>query len=240
MARRQLARDSAQQALGLWRDFPVHREPRPIVLTAFTPAELDRLAREAPWRRPLQGSAVPESTLPAELRRSAIDYCHDVQTGAERPLAPIFRRDAPFATDRGRRELPAWVMYPDDRRWPWIELDPEFRREHAWWPEGLRLSLGETATLGSDGRTLTYRFIGTPSSYADYPETHVVESETAVLVHPVEVDLDGGTGVRLAYMEEREVVVRLDARLGNRVLTWGAGGPGSDTFGSPVTVLPAE
>jgi len=235
MARQQLSRDEAQQALERWHDFPVRREPRPIVLTAFDPHELGRFPPEESGCRPLEGTAVPESALPAELLQSAIDYCRDVQTGAQRPLAPIFRRDAPFATDRGRRELPAWLMYPR-----WIELDPQFRREHAWWPDDLRLYRGRTARLASDGRTLTYRFSGTPAAYADYPEAHVFESETAVLVDPVEVDLDGGTGYRLAVMRDREVVVRLDAPLGNRVLIWDAGGPGSDAFGSPVTVLPAE
>jgi hypothetical protein len=38
-------------------------------------------------------------------------------------------------------------------------------------------------------------------------------------------------------MERREVVVRLAAALGNRVLIWLAHGAGYDTCGSPRTVI---
>jgi hypothetical protein len=29
------------------------------------------------------------------------------------------------------------MMYPDDRRWPFIALDPEFSRQKTWRPENL-------------------------------------------------------------------------------------------------------
>ncbi|MEE3918664.1 hypothetical protein V2I01_09675 [Micromonospora sp. BRA006-A] len=90
--------------------------------------------------------------------------------------------------------------------------------------------------LAHDGRTLTFRFIGTPAQYADYPDAEVFETDTAVLVEPVEVARDGN-GYRLDYAEEREVVVRLAAPLGNRVLVGVGHGPGTTTFGLPITVL---
>ncbi|MFJ5665782.1 hypothetical protein ACIQAR_08820 [Micromonospora chalcea] len=228
--------ERARQALALWDDFPVHREPRPIVLTEMGVAALDRLKADTEWRALFDGPGVSEADLPPEIAPDAIDYCRDVQSGAQRPLARIIRAHGPFATDRGVRELPAWMMYPDDRRWPFIAMDPDVKRRMTWRPSGLAAVHHEEAVLADDGRTLTYRFTGTPRQYADYPHAEVFETDTAVLVTPVEVDLDGD-GIRLDYAEEREVVVRLAAPLGNRVLIHTGHGPGTPTFGSPITVL---
>jgi len=229
--------EDVQQALAKWQGFPVRQEPRPIVLTSLGPIVLDRLAADPRWRAVFDGPAVPESELPPELVPAAIDYCRNVQTGAPRPLAPVVRGSGPFGTDRGLRELPAWMMYPDDRRWPFVALDPQFERERTWWPTGLVDSGSEDSVLADDGRTLTYRFMGTPAPYADYPRADVFETDTAVFVEPVEVPLDGPDSIRLAYAEEREVVVRLAAPLGNRVLVWAAHGAGYDTCGAPRTVI---
>lgn len=128
------------------------------------------------------------------------------------------------------------MMYPDDRRWPFIALDPEFERRMTWWPQGLHPYGDEVSTIADDGQTLTYRFMGTPREYAAYPHAEVYETETAVLVEPEEVSLDSPGNIRLPYAEPREVVVHLTAPLGNRVLIWTARGPGSDTFGAPRTV----
>jgi hypothetical protein len=50
------------------------------------------------------------------------------------------------------------MMYPDDRRWPFIVLDPEFSRQMTWRPENLsEWATTEESELAPDGRTLTYR-----------------------------------------------------------------------------------
>ncbi|MEU6075432.1 hypothetical protein [Micromonospora sp. NPDC047074] len=229
--------EQARQALAKWEGFPVHRAPRPVVLTEMGVLALDRLAADTRWRALFDGPDVPASEMPPEIAPAAAKYCRNVQTGAPGPLARLIRANGPFATDRGLRELPAWMMYPENRRWPFIALDPDFARRMTWWPQGLRASGNEESLLADDGRTLTYRFTGTPRAYADYPDAEVFETDTAVLVEPVEVPLDGPGGIRLAYAEEREVVVRLAAPLGNRVLVWLAHGAGSDTCGAPRTVL---
>lgn len=229
--------EHVRQALARWDGFPVDREPRPVVLTDFGALELDRIAGDERWRTVFDGRAVPESELPPELLPAAIDYCHDVRTEDERPLARIVRGDGPFATDRGPRELPAWMMFPGNRRWPFVGLDPEFERRWAWRPEGLRAYREEDSALAADGVTLTYRFAGTPATYADYPRADVFETATAVLVAPVEVAHDGPEGVRAQFVEPREVVVRLSAPLGNRVLVWAPHGAGADTCGAPRVVI---
>ncbi len=229
--------EQVRQALARWDAFPVRRQPRPIVLTTMSVIALDRLKADARWRTLFDGPGVAESELPPEILPAAIDYCRDVQTGEPKPLARLVRADGPFATDRGLRELPAWMMYPARRRWPFIALDPDFQRRMTWCPPGLTVTGHPESVLGDDHRTLTYRFTGTPRQYADYPCAEVFETETAVFVKPVEVPLDGPDGVRLAYAEEREVVVRLAAPLGNRALICLGHGPGSATFGSPVAVV---
>jgi hypothetical protein len=224
--------------LARWEGFPVDREPRPVVLTEFSAPEHDAISRDPRWQAVFDGPAVPESELPPELRSAAADFCRDVHTGEQRPLARIVRGDGPFATDRGIQELPAWMMFPGDRRWPFVALDPGFRRRHTWWPEGLRLAYhGRQSTLAADGRTLTYRFIGTPAGYAKIPRADVFETGTAVLVRPVVVKRDSRGRMWTDHLETREVVVRLDAPLGNRVLVWQAHGAGRDTCGTPCAVV---
>lgn len=228
--------EHVRQALARWKDFPVHQEPRPIIVTDLGIAGSERLREDERWRAQFDGPAEPGIELPPEILPAATRYCRDVHTGAERPLARVIRADGPFGTDRGVRELPAWMMYPRDRRWPFIALDPEFGRRRTWWPAGLRNCGDDPSTLADDGRTLTYRFTGTLSAYAAYPDARVFETGTAVLVEPVEVDLDPG-GYRVDIAEQREVVVRLAAPLGNRVLVGVGGGAGQETCGAPRTVL---
>ena len=202
------------------------------MLTAFGALELDRIAEE--WRN---APPVPEDELPPELRAAAVDYCHDVRTGEERPLAPIMRGDGPFATDRGPMDLPAWMMFPGNRRWPFVGLDPEFRRRSVWAPDGLAGYQELTSTLAADGVTLTYRFRGTPAEFAGYPRADLYETRAAVCVEPVEVAHDGPNGVRTQNVEARAVVVRLTAPLGNRVLVSAHRGAGDDTCGAARAVV---
>ncbi|WP_205718373.1 hypothetical protein [Actinomadura sp. WMMA1423] len=225
------------QALEKWAGFPVEREPRPIVLTQMSVAELERLKRDTAWRSLFDVPGVPEAELPPELRAAALHYYR----GEAQPLPAIIRAPGPFATDRGLRELPAWMMHPRDRRWPFIGLDPEFRRQMTWRPENLAdWSPTEESSLAADGRTLTYRFTGTPAEYAAYPHAEVYETETAVLIDPVEVDLDGPDHVRLTYSEQREVVVHLSVPLGNRVLICAPrSSVDSEYGGAPRTVITA-
>jgi hypothetical protein len=70
--------------------------------------------------------------------------------------------------------------------------------------------------------------------YAAYPDAEVFETETAVFIEPVEVRLDSPDNYRLEDVEEREVVVRLPAPLGNRVLVWRGAQLGAATPGRGV------
>ena len=61
-----------------------------------------------------------------------------------------------FATDRGRKRLPAWSVQAQGVDDPIWVLDPATRRQ-SWQPPGQedRYWRGHEATLGTDGRTLT-------------------------------------------------------------------------------------
>jgi len=92
--------------------------------------------------------------------------------------------------------------------------------------------------LGTDGRTLTMSFVGSPQHYTSYPGARVLESGNAVALIPIRVELV--TGPRTAVGVTRQVTVTLERSLGNRVLLDEAGGPvmvtsaqPSSTYGSP-------
>jgi hypothetical protein len=42
--------EDERQALARWAEFPVDREPRPVVLTEFNVIELDAIAKDERWR----------------------------------------------------------------------------------------------------------------------------------------------------------------------------------------------
>jgi hypothetical protein len=227
-------------ALAARDDFPVDRDPRPIVFTAAIPTWHDRAAAELRASRVFEAPAVAQSALTPEQLRAACDCCRDVNTLEPGPLGRIVRARMPFTTDRGERRLPAWIMLPDNRRRPFVALEPDFERAMTWHPAGLRQPIGaEVSTLAEDGRTLTFRFMAQPPAVADYPDAVVTETETAVHVAPIERWVLPADHEYPSVAVEREVVVRLGAGLGNRVLINLGHGVGSDTFGSPLTVISA-
>jgi hypothetical protein len=77
--------------------------------------------------------------------------------------------------------------------------------------------------LGTDGRTLTMSFTGSPEAYASYPGARILESGNAVALIPKRTELV--TGWRTAVGRTRQVTATLDRPLGNRVLLDGTGSP---------------
>ncbi|MEE3918663.1 hypothetical protein V2I01_09670 [Micromonospora sp. BRA006-A] len=61
--------EHVRQALAMWEAFPVHREPRPIVLTAMGVTALDRLMVDTQWRSLFDAPGVPESSCRRRSRR---------------------------------------------------------------------------------------------------------------------------------------------------------------------------
>jgi hypothetical protein len=225
---RQQAQD--RQGLLAWAGFPADRQPRPLVLLS-SPVRPVGFPDAQTKRAFLRGAfeAVPGFPSPVlQALRSQPEAPGD-HAGPPLLLTAATAGQAEFATDRGRRQLPAWEVRAQGVPEPLWVLDPTAGRL-AWRPPGQGHNEwhGSTAVPGTGGRALTMTFSGIPCAYADYPGAEILESGAAVAIVPVPRDTGPRAGPRLAYAEKREVTAVLARPLGHRVLL--------DATGSPVMV----
>jgi hypothetical protein len=169
------AQRSPSAALALWRGFPVHAMPRPIVplgeglvlepVSGFHTGEQKLAYLEG---RFALGAALPPGATRAygRLRAHARDQHADVP-----PLTITAVRlgSATFDTDRGRRRLPAWnfsfrdvdapasVLALDA---PKVFVPPPLRRLG---PAGPGNSIEDSAKSAASGRSITISFPGAPA-----------------------------------------------------------------------------
>ena len=132
-----------------------------------------------------------------------------------------------FMTDRGPRLLSAWRIEIRGIRDPFVVLAPELVAAawpRRWDPERSGFSQW-SATLASDGRTLTLHFFGSRS--AEYT-MEIVESPTAAVVLPI-ARWDESGGERRTFARAvavpRVVTAELSAELGSRVVVEPTGMP---------------
>jgi len=237
-------RQWASWALGRWASFPVNQEPRPLVLVGPA-ANPEEGFRSGPAKLAfLHGCVEPAVALPpglldvlgaGETRRARSGQRHDrgtlLITGATKDHAAL-------ATDRGRRSLPAWRLTGPDLVGPLWVLGPAIAATR-WTPpedgppppfQGAP-HRADRATLGDDGRTLRFVFIGGAPGYIEYPAVEVIDGHQAVVLLPVEHDT-GPPGLRARSGSWREVTVTLNRPLGHRVLV--------DLDATPVMVQAPE
>jgi hypothetical protein len=212
--------DAERRALEAWSTFPVDADPRPLVLAGPTVRILGGYKSGGAKRAAFTGRPAPDPgvDVPAEVVAAVTPHAAlpPGEAAALRITAATLG-EAEFVTDRGPRTLPAWFLEFADMNGPTVVLDPAVAAG-AWpavTPDGSPMS---DAVLHGDGRTLTFSFLGSPARYTDYPEAVVLESDTAVVVSPVDVDKANTDGIRLLYAERRSVQVVLAAPLGARVL----------------------
>ncbi len=235
-----LASSGARAALRLWDDFPVDAEPRPIVLTAPAITGPDGFASDEAKVAFEDGAIAPGSGITREILKALGARDLGDYRGRTLQVLAVSRVTAPFHTDRGLRNLPAWEVRLTETRGALAVLDPQVQAT-AWVPVGANLDpaagIGRwgqrvlafevqphPARLDDDGRSLTFTFVGSPRVYTDYPRAEVLESHAAVVVCPVAVERPGTTA-RRAYAQAREVSVILHEPLGARVLVSPAGAP---------------
>ncbi|HEY8803465.1 MAG TPA: hypothetical protein VIN00_10340 [Candidatus Dormibacteraeota bacterium] len=125
-----------------------------------------------------------------------------------------------FKTDRGTATLSAWLftssVVTGDIAFPALTLS-------AYWADGMSTPAPETATVGTDGRAVKFKFWGAPSTSgpcgADYKGV-VAESASAaaIALWTMPHASSGGSGACSAIAEQRTVTVTLVSQLGGRVL----------------------
>jgi len=240
---------SFEQALALWDDFPVDRQPRPIVLMSFPigPGGLPMVEDKTQVLR--NAPVVSDVDLPPGLLE-ALQPDHrplrrdPVRVRSVRRVYPEFR------TDRGHRPLPAYriefegTMYrPGHAPSPKHEglgysamhaLDPKAEAT-LWWPAGLSTSYRggvrhlPPAVLTGQGRSIQMMVYGSPPAYTDVRVRTVLESRTAALL-VLEHTPRRGIKVIPAVAVGRQVTATLTKPLGARVLL--------QADGIPIEVLP--
>jgi len=221
------ANSRARTALRLWDNFPVDAHPRPLVLTAPPVTGPEGFTSDEAKIAFMDGAIAPGEGITSEVLQALGAGDVGEYRGHILRVLDVSRTTAPFRTDRGPRSLPAWAIRLSETQGMVAVLDPQVQAA-AWLPAGIDPALAGASMQGGrldqEGRSLTLTFFGSPRVYADYPRADVFESHAAVLVCPVEVDR-GGTGLRRAYAELREVSATLQEPLGARVLISLAGGP---------------
>ncbi|MHB8244027.1 MAG: hypothetical protein ACYDGN_01560 [Acidimicrobiales bacterium] len=177
----------AARALERWAHFPIHAHPRPTVLLEGAAMANDGFVTEDAKRAFLTGCAIAVEGVPDEV--VAVMRVPQTQaSGAQSALRVIGATlsAAPFATDRGRRMLPAWRVDATGVRGPiWVLTANGMA--HCWMPSTPNHAgphLLRSGILGPRETDLTVEFIGGTEMFFDY-ESEVIEELAAVAVIPV-------------------------------------------------------
>jgi hypothetical protein len=214
--------------LEVWSQFPVAGVPRQLVLVGSIVRESGGFDSGAAKIAYVDGAVDELEALPTGLYEAMCPRLRPSSGGLRLRVVAVHSVIAPFLTDRGDRDLPAWEVTLTHFDGVVTILDPATAAQ-AWHPEGWSSTTqpgpAVTASIHEDDRTVTVHFTGTPRAYADYPTAEVRESSSAVMVVPIAVDHPGLTGARLAYGERREVTTTLAQPLGARVLLARSGFP---------------
>jgi hypothetical protein len=163
------------RALALWRAFPVHAKPRPIVPlgegVVLDPGSGFRtVAQKAAYEegRFALGTALPPGSATAYGRLRAIGV-NDHEKVPPLLVTEVKLGRATFVTDRGRRPLPTWQFYfqgvADPA--PVLALVPPAAfippPLHRFGQPGPGNSIEDSATVSASGRTVTLSFVGGPA-----------------------------------------------------------------------------
>lgn len=212
----------ARRGLRAWAGFPAGRQPRPLILlgAAVQPGGFPDGQTKMAF---VHGVVEAAPDFPPQLLGTLRGQPRHWE-GSPLMLTSAVPGEREFATDRGRKTLPAWCVWAQDVPEPIWVLDPAASSQSWQPPSGESVAWRrQQAVLGADGRTLTLGFTGSPENYTSYPGVRVLESGNAVAVIPVNKELV--TGPRQAVGRTRQVAATLGRPLGNRVLLDGTGSP---------------
>jgi hypothetical protein len=213
--------DRIKQVLDQWAPFPVDEEPRPLVLLASRVRALGFPDGETK-RAFIDRAFEAQPGFPSHVFEAMVSSDRDI-SGTILLLSSATLEDFEFATDRGRRLLPAWRVRAEGIREPIWVLDPAIE-DSIWEPMDSSIAglaeawHGGTATTGRDGCTITMSFIGSPAEQADYPDARVFQEGGAVAILPIGLSRLRPEQPRHMIGARREVTVVLSQPLGARVL----------------------
>jgi hypothetical protein len=249
-------------ALVLWQGFPADKNPRPIVwLGNSSPngfsSDGGKIA--AMCSKFVLGSALPKN-LASQAIASWVDGTKVVAKSISAAQAmTLMAKPAPgmaasdcasvnplvissahlgsfeFDTDRGKAKMTAWLFGATGvmGEFAYPALAPT-----AFWKGGLTgTSAGYGATLGADGRSLTYRFWGSPDRPGPCGAAYkaVLAESTSAVAIALQVIPNAAPGAPVAcdaMAQERFVEVQLASSLGGRVVV--------DAAGEAIAVCPGS
>jgi hypothetical protein len=224
--------EAARWAVERWAGFPVDRVPRPLVVwhTAYSDGGFRSGEAKDAF---LYGLVSAPPAVPSAVLAAIAEFRGSPPAGLQ-PLVITAAEESvgEFWTDRGTQRVPAWRLECEEANGPlWVLAAESWSPGRPPWRPPASRHMHFTAVMSADERTLTVSFVGAPPAHADYPRAEVVESDRAVAVVPVEVDLLPPGTWRTAAGFERVVEARLARPLGARVLV--------DLDSSPCEVTPA-
>ena len=233
-------------ALALWRAFPVHAKPRPVVplgegLVLDPTNGFRTVAQKFAY---LEGRFVLRTALPpgSELayRRLRATGVNEHEKVPPLLVTAVMPGTGAFVTDRGRRRLPAWEFFfkgvanpasvlalvP-----PAVFVPPPL---HRFGPPGPGNSIEDSATVSGSGKTITLSFTGGPAGHApcdySYRASAVVDRQAvAFTITTIAVPVPPGEACTAIGLV-RTAVLHLSRPLGPRVLV-----SASDGGAVPVT-----
>lgn len=213
-----------EQSLARWVSFPIGADPRPLVVLGEE-VQAPKFVEVEDDTAFYLGRVDANGKVPPEAAQA---FAKMSKPDAGKPTIKVLsaRKDtAKFDTDRGPRELPAWIFELAGAYGPVVVLDikPGYLAEHS----------KTRASVSADGRTLTVNMAKAgepcPGQQATIYQPRRLESPTAVAVGlHVSGGPEGGCPRRAIYLSE-DYTIRLSGPLGNRVLV--------DPKGNPITVL---
>lgn len=226
----------AEKVLQPWRDFPVERTPRPVVLLDLPVHIGDEGFVDGDAKLSWMSAAI-DTTVP--LPDGIINL---ITGGRPRRAAPgtltiadVERCDEEFWCDRGPRRLPAYRLDISGLRQPCIIIDPTL---DCWWPvhndPGRAHGALDHATINDDDLTLNFPAFG--GILTLFHRAEFIEYPTCVVGRAITSERPScGRAVRAVGIRAK-VTAQLNTPLGGRVLLREDGEPvrviaeGNDTI----------